>query len=331
MKNFLKEIKNEDIKKNLKKLDMEKEIIEKMNTDNDFNKSFIDYFYKIERGGRKDFWFYKVEDDINEEEKNKIKSNFSKLIQENKEKIYYPEDDSRKYFRVEQSKDNVLEFKAIQKKYYEENEPEKTQIRNGEVIRTSKLKELRHVSYYKISMNDSEIKILIGIDTWKDLKTKDKLIMAMDDLKIILEDKINLIKTENIKETVKNFLDRENIITKNVIERIKNKKQSAKLNMDFERPTTILKLLNDGQTDIEQLKTFYYTDDISSHEFSKIAEQNEIETDREAGEGHYYFYDNDLEEYNYFKFHISGLEARFRNSNDYIKIGDLENVFSNII
>ena len=52
---------------------------------------------------------------------------------------------------------------------------------------------------------------------------------------------------------------------------------------------------------------------------------------REAGEGHYYFYDNDLEEYNYFKFHISGLEARFRNSNDYIKIGDLENVFSNII
>jgi hypothetical protein len=269
LKKFLKYSHDKDIKKTLKREEMIAEIKKKFDTDKNFLNTFKSFYKEIEKAGRKDFWFVGLQTDITSDELNSIRNRIKKLDKEGDD-IYLPEDvGNEKYFDVS-SNANFIEVKVIRKKELREPDNTKNKTEGDYLFLAYKIKEIRHVSYYNLDL--SKNRIIIGVDVWKNLTTKEKLKEVERDIDHIFGvgfwAKTFFI---DIKEKSGQLLrNNDHIITKELTEKIADKNQSAIFSIDTGNISTIRKALNNGTIQLNQIKTKYIEEDVRDNEVYRV-------------------------------------------------------------
>ena len=329
LKKFLKKIGDTEIKRNLKREDIVREIKEKLEQDKVFNVAFCDFFKEIEKAGRKDFWFMELPNGLSDEGKTKLISKISALPIEEKE-IYIPTDESStKYFSLSKSS-YVFEVKVIRKKIIKEPDNTKNKTEEGYLYVAYKITEIRHVSYYQLNLTKKTL--VVGVDVWQSFNTKEKLKEIEKDVEYLFGREVwDKKKYIDLKSKSKFIFDLNNVITKELKEKINDKNQSASFSIDTERINVIKKDLKNGNVKLENLKTNYIEQDIRNNAVFQAAETKSIGFTIKGGKGVIFYYSDLTEEYEYYKFDIYATEARIKFSNDHTTLNDLEHVFSKII
>ena len=332
LKKFLKIHKIHDINQKNDKEEIMNEIIEKLK-DSSFKNNFIDYFNKIEKGGRKDFWIYKVSPDVLTEKNIDIRKCVNELETEDNKKIYFPEGETRYYFKISNNND-MVEIKAVQQKEsINRNESEDYTTQDGKIFKCYIPEYIRHVTYYRIIFKSDFVYFLFGVEPWGlYLRTNLKLKLAFDDFEAIFKvDMKELLVPLDIENKTKSLLEKENVITKIIDDKVKDNAQAAKFTISKENPKRIRAALNSGDLNLQDIKTNYIEQDVKDHEVLQAALKENIELEPRAGQAFYFFESNLTNECDYFKFEIIVSETRIKIFNDDTTIEELENVFSYFI
>lgn len=329
LKKFIKVSGNKTIKQTLPKNDLIAEVKKLLGEDQEFHNSFKGFFKDIEKAGRKDFWFADVNVKVTAQELHGIRTRFENIEKED-DTIYIPANEQDvKYFNLGSNSD-IFEIKVVRKKIVKEQDTARNRTEGDYLYVAYRIKEIRHVSYYKLDLTRNTL--LMGVDVWQNLGTKEKLKEVQKDIEHIFGagfwDKVGFI---DMKEKASKLLrEYDYIITKELKEQVSNTPQGAVFNIETGRVNTIRKDLNDGTVKLNEIKTKYIDDDVRNNKVFQAAEGKNIDLTTKGGIGVLFYTSSVTGEYEYFKFEVHATEARIKFSNDHTTLQELDNVFSKI-
>ncbi len=331
LKKFLKISGDKEIKKNQSKADLIAEIKKKIKSEKSFKIDFINYYREIEKAGRKDFWFYKLKKKMTTAEIKKIQDKIKGFSKEDEETLYLPKSETDEKYLIVKNTPQLIEVKIIRKKIISERDENKTH-REGEYLYIAyKQTEVRHVTYIKIEL-EKKHRLLIGVDVWQNLSTREKLKEVQTDISNILgSDFFPKLEPVNLKDQSDLFEDGDNVIIKELSDKIENKNQSVSFTIDTEKINLIKRALNDGSLKLEDIKTKHIDSDVKNNEVFLAAQGRKIDLVTKGCKGAYFYHSTLTNEFEYFRFELHAAESRIKLLNDHIMLEDIQDVFSKII
>ena len=330
LKRFLLVSGNKDIKKSQHKNELIEAIQAAMHDDKDFQQEFISFYRKIEKAGRKDFWFAELRAKQTQAELNDMRNKINKIPKEDKAIYLPPNEGDTKYFNVSSNND-IIEIKVARKKIIREQDSSQTTSDADYDYVVYKKTPIRHVSYIRFDINKG--KFLMGVDVWRTFRTTEKLEQLERDIDHIFGAGFwGTLKFTDIKKSAGELLSKyDYIITKELKQQVTDHtNQGAAFSIDTGRIATIRKELNDGKIQLNKIKDKYIEDDVRDNEAYKAAAGKNIGMTTKAGSAVLFYASDVTNLFEYIKFDVFATESRIKFANDNTTLEELEHVFSKI-
>lgn len=314
------------IKKSQKKEELINDLLEKFREDENDKNIFINFYRGLSKGGKKDFFLYKLDEDFDRESFINI---FSGLALE--DEIFVPQDKNIHFRRLPMVSENTYEVKIYQRKSHKERDSEKDRREGNTVLEAYTYKDFRHQIYLRFDLNT--LKCIFGIDEDNSIKKDKRIDEITENIKTIFgEDLLYSLKSIECTNEFNIFLNDNSVITKNCLNKLNNTNNSTKYIIDMDSVTTIKNKLNDNSTQIATIKTDFINSDVSNHQVLRLARgQNGLTEELKEGQGAYFYRCNTMNNYNFMKFELNTAKSSFRVLNDHITEEVILDVLSRFI
>lgn len=319
-------INNIKMKKSQKKEELINDLLAKLREDENDKNIFINFYRGLSKGGKKDFFLYKLEENFDKES---FINSFNKLVLE--DKIFVPENREVYFRRLPNVIPNIYEIKIYQRKSHKERDSEKDRKEGNTVLEAYTYKDFRHQIYLRFELNT--LNCIFGIDEDKNIKKEKRIDEITENIKKIFgEDLFYTLNSIECTNKFNIFLNDNSVITKNCLNKLNDTNNSTKYIIDMDSVLTIKNKLNDGTAQIATIKTDFINSDVSNHQVLRLARgQNELIEELKEGQGAYFYRCNTMNNYNFMKFELNTAKSSFRVLNDHITEEVILNVLSRFI
>lgn len=325
---------NSGIKRNIKKDELQENVLAKVEEDATVKQKFFEWFRIVERAGHKEFNFFSYE--IESEDLLELKTKIEAIeLEDTSRPPIMPNFEDGRIFQYTKLTENRYLIKAVQlsKKQIrvEEMDPEPSE--DGYFFKAYTVQDFRHVTTYEFSLKESNLCLVVGIDSGVYSGERNKWDLIKDDLELLTNIRPELlIKTEVIQK-LSDLIEKSNVITKRQSDIHKEKKQGASYSQDTNPVTRVISRLNHKKTplSIDSIKSEFSDEDVSSNTVKNAAKINNIELTTIGAELQFYYFLEIIGKYQVVRFTCDARNGRISTMNSDTPWDGLINVLQSFV